>query len=86
MTDKRASQRQRTFKAGSIVFNYAAGIDCIVKNRSAVGAMIEVESQLGVPDFLCSSSIVTRFGSHVVWYGARAIELVLNLVSVLLDP
>jgi PilZ domain len=50
MTDKRASQRQRTFKAGSIVFNYAAGIDCIVKNRSAVGAMIEVESQLGVPD------------------------------------
>ena len=50
MVERRKTTRHRTLKAGSISFNRAAGIDCRVRNLSPVGACLEVESQLGIPD------------------------------------
>ncbi|MGB7856771.1 MAG: PilZ domain-containing protein [Pseudolabrys sp.] len=50
MEERRKVQRGRTLKAGSIVFNSAAGIDCRVRNMSAAGACLEVTSQVGVPN------------------------------------
>ena len=48
--DRRKLPRHRTFKAGSIAFNRAGGIDCRVRNLSAIGACLEVASQIGIPD------------------------------------
>jgi hypothetical protein len=51
MIERRAPPpRQRTFKAGTIAFNRAAGISALVKNLSEGGAMLEVESVVGIPD------------------------------------
>ena len=44
MEERRKIQRHRTFKAGSIGFNRAAGIDCRVRNLSPAGACLEVAS------------------------------------------
>jgi hypothetical protein len=69
MEERRKIQRGRTLKAGSIVFNRAAGIDCRVRNMSAVGACLEVTSQVGIPnDFvlIVSYDHFTR-PCHVIW-------------------
>jgi hypothetical protein len=47
--ERRKTQRMRTLKAGTIVFNRAGGIDCCVRNLSPVGACLEVASQVGIP-------------------------------------
>jgi hypothetical protein len=49
MEERRQSLRQRVFKAGTIEFNRAGGISCLVRNVSANGACVEVESVVGVP-------------------------------------
>jgi hypothetical protein len=46
--EKRDHRRQRVLKAGTIAFNGSA-IDCVVRNISATGAALEVESQIGIP-------------------------------------
>lgn len=69
MEERRKVQRGRTLKAGSITFNRAAGIDCRVRNMSAVGACLEVDSQVGIPnDFvlIVSYDHFTR-PCHVIW-------------------
>jgi PilZ domain len=51
MVERRAPPpRKRTFKAGILEFNRGGGISGIVKNLSESGAMIEVESVIGIPD------------------------------------
>ena len=50
MEERRATSRKRTFKSGTIAFNRAGGITGIVKNLTSQGAMVEVESVLGIPD------------------------------------
>lgn len=49
MEEKRESSRTRILKAGSISFGGAA-ISCMVRNISATGALLEVESPLGIPE------------------------------------
>jgi hypothetical protein len=48
--EKRKLPRHRTLKAGSISINHASSIDCRVRNMSAIGACLEVASQIGIPD------------------------------------
>lgn len=48
--ERRKAPRQRTFKGGSISFDRAFGIDCIIRNISKNGACLEVESPIGIPD------------------------------------
>ena len=48
LSEKRAQHRNRVLKAGTIVFK-GSSIDCVVRNISAAGAALEVESQIGIP-------------------------------------
>jgi hypothetical protein len=42
--------RKRTFKVGTIEFNRAGGITATVKNLSESGAMLQVDSIIGIPN------------------------------------
>ena len=50
MTSDQRSPRKRQLKAGTIGFNGGGGIDSIVKNLSGTGALLQVESVIGIPD------------------------------------
>ncbi len=51
MSEQKPAPRGRTFLAGKVISNYGQStIDCIVRRMSDVGAVIEVESVLGVPE------------------------------------
>ena len=69
MEERRKIQRHRTFKAGIIGFNRAAGIDCRVRNLSPAGACLEVASQIGIPDdfVLVVESDHLKQPCHVIW-------------------
>jgi hypothetical protein len=69
MEEKRKAQRHRTLKAGSISFNRAGGIDCRVRNLSPAGALLEVASQVGIPDDFTLVIEIDHLKQpcHVVW-------------------
>ena len=69
MDEKRKVQRHRTLKAGSISFNRAAGIDCRVRNLSPAGALLEVASQVGIPDDFTLVIEIDHLKQpcHVIW-------------------
>lgn len=74
MDDKHVTQLQKVIKAGTISFD-GSGIDCLVRNMSAVGANLEVESQIGIP---ASFDLVinvehSNHHCHVVWRKGRRI-------------
>lgn len=51
MTEVRASARKRTLLGAKIVFNDGRSIfDCLVRNLSDTGAMIQIENPLAAPD------------------------------------
>jgi hypothetical protein len=49
MNEKRAAQRNRVLRAGKIEFGSSA-INCMVRNITELGAMIDVTSSIGIPD------------------------------------
>ena len=67
--ERRRAQRHRTLKSGSISFNRAGGIDCRVRNLSPAGALLEVASQIGIPDdfVLVIASDHIKQPCHVIW-------------------
>jgi hypothetical protein len=69
MDERRRATRQRVFKAGTIAFNRAAGIDCIIKNLSDTGACLEVASPLGIPEafVLVTDAGHNKRPCHIVW-------------------
>ena len=75
MEEKRRVQRHRTLKAGSISFNRAGGIDCRVRNLSPAGALLEVASQVGIPDdfTLVIEIDHVKQPCHVIWRTATRI-------------
>lgn len=75
MTEQRNNQRHRILKAGSISFDRAAGIDCVVRNVSETGACLEIASPIGIPnDFvLVISKDNVQRRCHVAWRSARRI-------------
>jgi tetrahydromethanopterin S-methyltransferase subunit H len=51
MDERRGTTRNRTFKAGKIVFNEGRSvIDCAVRNISATGASVGVTNAVAVPE------------------------------------
>jgi hypothetical protein len=48
MIEKRAAPRHRVLKRGMIAFD-GGGLDCTVRNLSATGARVDVESPAGLP-------------------------------------
>ncbi len=67
--ERRKISRRRTLKAGSITFNRAGGIDCQVRNLSPAGALLEVASQVGIPEefVLVIESDGLRQSCRVIW-------------------
>lgn len=72
--DHRRAQRFRVFKAGTIEFGGNA-IPCTVRNLSASGAALEVNSPLWFPDrfTLAIASDRSLRPCHVVWRRERRI-------------
>jgi hypothetical protein len=75
MNEHRKAQRQRTFKGGSISFDTAFGIDCLVRNISETGACLEVKIPARIPDdfTLIIKPEHVRRSCHVTWRTARLI-------------
>ena len=69
MDERRKVPRHRTLKAGSITFNVYGGLDCRVRNLSSIGACLEVESQIGIPDefVLVVETDHVKVPCHVIW-------------------
>ena len=69
MQERRKTPRHRTFKAGTIALDRAAGFDCRVRNLSPAGACLEVASQVGIPDdfVLVVESDHVKQSCHVIW-------------------
>ena len=76
LAEARRAARHRTFKGGSIIFGPAA-IDCTVRNMSATGAQLEVESPLGIPDefTLLIRPELARRNCTVAWRSAKRIGI-----------
>ncbi len=68
--DKRCNHRRRTYKGGRIFFNLDRSvIDCTIKNFSQGGALLLVESAIGIPsefNLVVSSDNVSK-ACRVVW-------------------
>ena len=47
--ERRSTVRQRTFKGGRINFD-TAGVDCIIRNLTDVGACPEADTAVPIPD------------------------------------
>ena len=74
MSDKRRKTRQRTFKGGSIALPTGT-VDCIVRNVSATGALLELKTPALIPnDFeLIIKPELTRRSCRVVRRDALAL-------------
>ncbi|MHB1103785.1 MAG: PilZ domain-containing protein [Devosia sp.] len=68
MAEQRAADRRRVLKGARIVFNNGGStINCTVRNLSAAGALIRVETVVGIPDaFVLVVADGTRQMSEVV--------------------
>jgi hypothetical protein len=68
MSERRAAQRQRVLKAGSIQFE-GTGVDCIVRSISASGAGVEVANPVGIPHEVTLSIPTQHLHQHcyIVW-------------------
>jgi hypothetical protein len=49
MEERRRSPRHRVYKAGTIAFNRAGGVRCIVRNISETGACLQFDNPFGIP-------------------------------------
>ena len=76
VTDEvRIAPRRRVLKTGAITFAYGAAISCAVRNISATGASLEVESPVGIPsdfDLVIETDAIKR-SCRVVWRKERRI-------------
>jgi hypothetical protein len=70
---KRRAPRLRTLKGGSIIFGLAAAVDCVIRNKSATSAALEVESPVGIPDevTLLIKPEFTKRSCKVAWRSAK---------------
>jgi hypothetical protein len=73
--EHRVSPRLRTIKGGSILFGVAPSIDCVVRNMSEAGALLAVQSTVGIPaDFtLLIKPELKKRDCHVMWRAADRI-------------
>ena len=74
MEERRAAQRQRVFKAGTIEFG-GTGVDCTVRNMSGAGAALEVASPQGIPHEITLNIVSNqvRQQCRIIWRKERRI-------------
>ena len=79
MNEHRNISRNRVLKAATIEFGGGA-IDCTLRNFSANGAALDVESPLGIPDEfdLVIHADGQRQHCHTVWRKDRRIGVVFD--------
>jgi hypothetical protein len=77
MDERRASPRHRVLKAGTIEFGEES-LPCTVRNLSATGAGIEVNSPLWFPErfVLAVPSEVLRKPCRLIWRSEKRIGVV----------
>lgn len=73
--EHRISLRKRTLLGAKIVFNGGKSVfDCVVRNLSETGAMIQIENPLAVPQkFNLRLSDDRLFECQVVWRKANSL-------------
>jgi hypothetical protein len=78
--ERRKVSRHRTLKGGSITFNRAGSIDCRVRNLSPIGALLEVASQVGIPEefVLVMEADHVRHPCRVIWRTATRLGVAFN--------
>jgi hypothetical protein len=80
MIECRKTQRHRTLKVGSVIFNNGGGVICMVRNMSPAGACIEVTNPDEIPDAFTlvveSDNLLRR--CHVGWRKQKQIGLIFN--------
>ncbi len=76
MIEKRAAQRHRVFKGGTITFE-DSGIACTVRNISEGGAAIDLETLITLPQSFTLSIARDHFvrNCRTVWRSDRRIGL-----------
>jgi ribosomal protein L19 len=76
MTEKRAAQRYRVFKGGTITFENN-GIACTVRNMSAGGVAIDLETPVTLPQSFTLSIARANFvrTCRPVWRSDRRVGL-----------
>ncbi|MCP3372528.1 PilZ domain-containing protein [Bradyrhizobium cajani] len=76
MIEKRATQRHRVFKGGTITFE-GSGIACTVRNMSAGGAAIDLEGPATLPQSFTLSISRDNFvrNCRAVWRSDKRIGL-----------
>ena len=76
MDDKDEKSRHRTFKGGSITFDRGV-VDCIIRNLSETGALLEVLNPAGIPDRfnLIIKPETIRRSCEVAWRTERNIDV-----------
>jgi hypothetical protein len=68
MTNRRATVRQRVFKAGTIEFD-GKDIECTIRNMSSDGAALDVPSPADIPHEITLNLTALNIRQHgyVVW-------------------
>ncbi|MDA9500856.1 PilZ domain-containing protein [Bradyrhizobium sp. CCBAU 11357] len=76
MIEKRTSQRHRVFKGGKITFE-SSGIACTVRNMSAGGAAIDLDTPVMLPQSVTLSIARDHFVRHcrTVWRSDKRVGL-----------
>ena len=79
MVEKRTTNRNRVFNAGTIEFGGSA-IDCTIRNVSKYGAALDVASPVGIPEkfTLALPSDGLHFSCRVFWRKQRRIGVVFD--------
>lgn len=76
MMEKRTSQRRRVFKGGKITFENS-GIPCTVRNMSAGGAAIDLDTPVMLPQSVTLSIACDHLVRHcrTVWRSNKRVGL-----------
>lgn len=74
LVEKRATIRHRVLKAGTIEFDGGA-VNCIVRNMTDLGAMLDVASPIGIPDRFTLALQTDRLRKYcrTVWWNENRI-------------
>ena len=74
--EKRAAPRHRVLKRGLIAFG-GGGVDCTVRNLSATGARVDIETMVGLPDSFLLVIETDQFmrRGHAVWFKDRKLGI-----------
>ena len=73
MQEHRAHPRHRTLKAGTIEFNRAGGISCMIRNLSETGRASKLPARLEFPTISSWSSSPNISSAYVTWRGVSRI-------------